>query len=241
MTDKSTITVLDGAVTLKQHKNGFRTCMDSVLLAAACPAEKGDSILDLGCGVGSAGLCLLHRISDTHLTGLDIQPECIEIAHENAKVNQLPERCVFKYADVQNLDEEGFDHVICNPPFEDSGSHMNSPKDSRALAIGHNDPNLDLQKWIKASLRSVKSGGTLTLIHKADQTQNILQYLGKSWGATEIIPLWPKKDREAKRVIVRTIKDRKSPCRIHPGLILHNNDGTYTDAAENILRHGHKL
>jgi len=56
------ITVLNGKLRLLQAPDGFRTSIDAVLLAAACPAQNGHSILDLGCGVGSAGLCALHRL-----------------------------------------------------------------------------------------------------------------------------------------------------------------------------------
>lgn len=69
----------------------------------------------------------------------------------------------------------------------------------------------------------------------AGETHTIIQALGKRFGAVEIIPLWPRAG-VAKRVILRAIRNRKTPTVIHPGLVLHEADGAYTAAAENIVR-----
>ena len=236
MSSANPISVLNGALQLHQIEGGFKTSIDAVLLAAACPAQGGDHILDLGCGVGSAGLCVLSRINDTRLTGLDIQSDHIDAAHKNASLNSISERSVFKCIDIRNNEDSGFDHVICNPPYEDAGAHLVSPNAKNATARGHLDKDITLEDWVKCAFAAVKSGGSFTIIHKAAKTQAIIRALGKSFGATEIIPLWPKAGKEAKRVIIRTIKHRKSPSRLHAGLVLHNGDGTYTDAANAILR-----
>lgn len=241
MTKNNPITVLDGAVTLHQPAQGFRTSIDAVLLAAACPAKEGSHILDLGCGVGSSGFCALHRINNTRLTGIDIVPENIDLAQKNAETNNLTKRCVFENINMKDFQKNGFDHIICNPPFEDAGKHLHSPHDHKAKAIGHMAPENSIQDWITCAFNAVKSGGTLTMIHKAGAMQELMIALGKSWGATEIIPLFPKEGRAPKRVIIRTIKHRKSPSILHPGLILHNDDGSYTQEAENILRDGGAL
>lgn len=235
------ITVLNGTLQLHQVEGGFKTSIDAVLLAAACPARGGHHILDLGCGVGSAGLCVLTRINDTHLTGLDIQPDHIDAAHQNASLNKFPERSVFKCTDIRDFHDGGFDHVICNPPYEEAGEHLISPSAKNATARGHLDKDITIEDWVKCAFNSVKSGGSFTIIHKAAKTQAIIRALGKSFGATEIIPLWPKAGKEAKRVVIRTIKHRKSPSHLHAGLVLHNNDGTYTEAANAILRNQEAL
>lgn len=236
-TQENPIRVLNGAVKLLQIADGFKTSIDAVLLAAACPAKEGEHILDLGCGVGTAGLCALHRINDTFLTGIDIQPSHLEIAAKNAALNNNAKRSVFIHGDIRDYTGTGFDHVICNPPYEEAGHHTHSPLPQNATARGHLQDDISLEHWVKCAFRCVKSGGSLSIVHKAAKTQDIIRALGKSFGATEIIPLWPKAGVPAKRVIIRTIKHRKSPSHLHPGLVLHNDDGTYTDAANEILRH----
>lgn len=246
MNDENIITVLNKRLSLKQIPDGFKTSMDSVLLAAACPAKEGDHILDLGCGVGSAGFCVLYRVPDTKLTGIDVLPDHVELAKENAVLNHKDARATFIAEDIRDYDpvldgNEGFDHIICNPPYLPPGAHIQSPSANKQLAIGLGEDDIDLKDWIDAAHRNLKSGGGLTIINRADATDKIIREMGRKFGAVEIIPLWPKLSVKAKRVIIRGIKDRKSPATMHPGIVLHNAGGDYTSAAERILRDAHAL
>ncbi len=54
--------LLDGRLRLCQPAAGYRAAIDPVFLAAAVPGEAGSRVLDLGCGVGAAALCLLTRV-----------------------------------------------------------------------------------------------------------------------------------------------------------------------------------
>lgn len=230
------IYVLDKKLKLLQPEGGFRTSLDSVILAAACPAKPGETVLDLGCGVGSAGLCLLYRVQETALIGVDIQNDSIKLAEKNAALNNMAARAVFTEHDIRTYREKSAHHVVCNPPFLESGTHLISPDEKLARARGHQDRDTTLQNWIDAGFHNLKPLGSLTMIHRADHTDKIIQALGKRFGATDIIPLWPKTGVEAKRVIIRTWKNRKTPARLHPGIVLHNRDGAYTAAADEILR-----
>ena len=241
MSTSNDITVLDGQVRLLQAPEGFRTSIDAVLLAAACPAKDGQSILDLGCGVGSAGLCALHRLPQSALHGIDIQPSHVDLARENAALNEMKSRATFTQEDVRAFNDGVFDHVICNPPFEDAGAHTPSPSAARATAMGHLESDLSLKDWIDCAWRNIRGRGSLTMIHKASALDDIILALGKSFGDTQIIPLYPKTGKPANRVIVRSYKHKKTPCTLHSGLILHDDNGDYTDAAEAILRGGNAI
>jgi len=242
------IHVLGGRLELLQPIDGFKTSIDAILLGAACPAEAGERILDLGCGVGSAGLCALYRIPDSTLTGVDILPSALALARENAVLNHKDTRAEFFAEDIRDyeggMNDDGhgeFDHVICNPPYLDAGAHIESPKPDKQIAIGFGEDDIDLKDWIDAAYRNVKVGGSFTMIHRADHADKIIQCFGRKFGGVEIIPLWPKLSIQAKRVIIRARKDRKSPSVIYPGVVLHRDEGGYTARAEEILRDGAAL
>ena len=78
---------LCGKLHLWQPKHGYRAATDAVLLAAACPAVAGQSVLDLGCGVGAASLCLASRVAGLVQTGLELQDDYAALARRNAAEN----------------------------------------------------------------------------------------------------------------------------------------------------------
>ena len=86
-----------------------------------------------------------------------------------------------------------------------------------------------------------KSGGFLTLIYPADQVHKILPAMAEKLGNIVIYPIWPQKNKPAKRVIIAGQKGVKTPTKIMPGLILHQTNGHYSQEAEDILRHAHPI
>ncbi|MES2729866.1 MAG: methyltransferase [Pseudomonadota bacterium] len=240
--DGAEIQVLGGRVRVCHlATGGLGTTLDSVMLAAACPAKPGETLLDMGCGVGSAGFCVLARVPEVRLIGVDIVPAQAEMAQYNATLNECTTQARFLAADIRDyvmgLARPLFDHVICNPPYLEAGTYVPSPNDVRAKAMGHDTPDITLEDWVRAAHRAVKSKGSMTFIHRADALPQMMQALGKKFGDITIMPLWPREGQPAKRIIIRAWKDRRGPAVLTPGLVLHQTNGDYTPAAGAILRH----
>ncbi|HEY5598108.1 MAG TPA: methyltransferase, partial [Kiloniellales bacterium] len=113
-------TLLGGRIRLRQPVAGFRAAIDPVFLAAAIPIRAGESVLDLGCGVGTAALCLLARQPELRLSGLEIDGGLVRLANENAGLNGFADRFLPISGDVARppprLAPGTFHHVMCNPP-----------------------------------------------------------------------------------------------------------------------------
>ncbi|MCI5060604.1 MAG: methyltransferase [Alphaproteobacteria bacterium] len=241
MSKENGIYLLNKRVKLHYVPNGFKPGLDTVMLAASCPVKAGEHVLDMGCGVGSAGFCVLARVKGVHLMGVDIQGDHIDLAVRNARMNSFHDQSEFIAADIRNFgtDEKHqnqFDHVICNPPYLESGKHVRSPSDEKATAMGHEEHDISVEDWVIAAFNTLRGKGTLSLIHRADHLDKIIQALGKRFGGIEIIPLWPRAGEEAKRVIIRAQKHSKSPAKLHSGIVIHGKDGEYTNEAQAILR-----
>jgi tRNA1(Val) A37 N6-methylase TrmN6 len=244
MAKATEIYVLDRAVRLLQPADGgFRTSLDSVFLASACPAGPGDRVLDMGSGVGGAAFCVLHRVPQTHVTGVEIQGPYAALARDNIALNDAEGRAEFVESDIRTFKPDAlFDHVICNPPYFESGAHTPSPDETKAIALGHTEDEIDVATWVDCGFRHLKSRGSLTFIHRARDFDRIVQAMGKRFGGITVIPLWPRAGEGAKRVIVRAVKDSRSPAILHPGITLHEDgEHTYTAAADDILRRAKAL
>lgn len=116
-------TLLNGRIELLQPKVGFHASIDTVFLAAAVPVKARMHLLDVGCGVGSVGLCVLARTRDIHLTGIDIQQDLIDLAQKNAVLNNTEALCRFVAGDIRKEKEivdNAFSVVMMNPPYQEA-------------------------------------------------------------------------------------------------------------------------
>lgn len=207
------------------------------MVASAVAARPGDTVLDLGCGNGVVGLCIAARVPGINLVGVDIQSAMIDLATENAALNKV--LATYEGADIRSWVPTGqFDHVVCNPPYLQAGTYTPLPDPYRAAAMGHAGQDTILDDWLKAAKKALRPGGLLTRIHRADHLHDVILAMGRGMGNLSIIPLWPKVGHPAKRMIIQAHKSRNGPTIFHPGLVLHQDDGSWTDAANKILREG---
>jgi tRNA1(Val) A37 N6-methylase TrmN6 len=224
---------LDSRIRVRQFSRGFRPGLDAVILAAAVPAQSGDAVLELGSGTGVASLCLGSRVQDCAITGIEIDPDLVPLANENAAANGMSDRVTFVRADALKLHSKfrtSFNHVFCNPPFHDSEGKT-SPDASRALALQDSG---DFAHWLETGVRRTASNGSFTVILRADRFKEALRALPD--GGLSIFPLWPKRDAPAKRVLIQLKRGKRTPLTLLPGLVLHQDDGRYTPEADAILR-----
>jgi tRNA1(Val) A37 N6-methylase TrmN6 len=230
--------VLGGRVLLRQMREGLRVAIDPILLAAAVPAEPGEIVLDLGTGNGVAALCLARRCAGCRVVGLELQPELMRQAAENATLNGLDAAVSVMVGDVgappPRLAPATFHHVMANPPYLKAGTGTVPANPLKALAIAEGDA--DLAVWIRTALAMVRPRGTISIIHRADRLDALLAAFGGRAGEIVVFPLWPNAGKSAKRVLVHARRDSGAPLRLAPGLVLHDSDGRFTPEADAILR-----
>jgi tRNA1(Val) A37 N6-methylase TrmN6 len=235
--------LLGGRVRLRQPATGYRAAIDPVFLAASVDAGSQDLVLDMGCGVGAATLCLATRVPGCRVAGFDVQRDLVRLASDNVALNDLAGRVSVMHGDLLNppmrLAPGGFDHVMANPPFLEAGTA--TPPADPSAATATQEGAADLAVWVRVALAMVRAKGSLTFIHRADRLETLLGLLAGRAGEIVIYPLWPGNGKPAKRVIVRARKQIATPTRLIPGLTLHRADGGFTAEADAVLRQGAAL
>ena len=236
---------LCGKLHLWQPLAGYRAATDAVLLAAACPAEAGQSVLDLGCGVGAASLCLAARVPDLRLAGLELQPEYADLARRNALENGFEMQVeTGDLAAMPRSLRRDFDHVIANPPYYPKGGTP-SPDAGRATALQVGDAPLGA--WVQAAAKRLAPRGWLTLICGADGLPEVLAAMGDTLGSAAGLPLSAREGRPALRIILRARKTGKGAFRLLAPFVIHAGEAhggdreSYTAAANAVLRGGGSL
>ncbi|MBS9477384.1 methyltransferase [Ancylobacter sp. VKM B-3255] len=238
--------LLGGRLRLLQPARGHRAGHDALLLAASAPADAHRAV-DLGSGVGAAGLALAIRLPAATVTLVEIDRATAELARRNADRQQpdLSGRVRVVTEDVTRLARpsgpaepaaRAADLVLMNPPFNDPARHRVSPRARRALA--HSVADGAIEPWLRAAERLLEAGGRLALIHRPEALETLLAGLSGRFGAVTIRPVHPRAEAPAIRLLIGAVKGRRTPPAFLPGLVLAGPDGRPSAEAERLLRQG---
>lgn len=233
---------LGGRVHLWQPRSGYRAGVDPVLLAATIPAVSGQRVLELGCGVGAAILCLGARVPGLGLVGVEREQTYAALATRNG--GDALEVVVADIAALPlTLRQRQFDHVLLNPPYWRRDASVAASDAVREVALGEQTP---LTLWIETATKRLAPKGLLHVIHRAERLPDLMAALPHDMGSIEVLPIAARTGRTAERLILRARKSGRADFRLHAPLILHRGAGhvdgdQYTDIVRDALRTGAAL
>ena len=232
-------TLLGGRVAYHQFRQGYRTGIEPVLLAASIPAKEGDRVVEGGTGAGAGLLCLAARVPGLSGLGLEIDSGLADLACRNVARNGWAGIAI-RTADVACWRADApFDHAFANPPWHDAAGTP-SPQPGRRKA--KQAPSGLLDGWAVALGSALRRGGTLSLILPAPLVaQGFAALQAAECPVVRVIPFWPRAGDAARLVILCGMRHGAGGSAILPGLTLHQAAGAYTEAAEAVLRHGGRL
>jgi tRNA1(Val) A37 N6-methylase TrmN6 len=235
VSDTTEDALLDGRVRLRQPVRGFRAGLDAVLLAAFVPARAGDQVLEAGCGSGAAFLCLAARVPGLRIAAVEREPAMAALARGNAAANGadavVTEGDVADPALARRLGP--CDQVFANPPYWPDGT----PPPGAVRRAATHESNAGLATWVGFLTAALRDRGTVSLVLPAARFDAGIAALRQAGcGSVTLLPVAPRAGQPAKRVLIRARKSGRAPARLLAPLVLHQVDGNFTEAAEDVLR-----
>ncbi|SHO59663.1 tRNA1(Val) A37 N6-methylase TrmN6 [Pseudoxanthobacter soli DSM 19599] len=224
-----------------RHRSGH----DALLLAASVPEGATGRCLDLGAGVGVAGLAVAVRCPGLSVDLVEIDSEAAALARRSLALPAnaaLGGRVRVIEADITvpsalaaaGLEPHAADIVVMNPPFYAAGRVRASPDARRATAHVLGEAGLD--PWLRAAARLLRPGGLVSIIFPASGLDEVLEGCRGRFGAAVVVPVHARADAPALRVIVRAVAGSRGPMTLAPGLVLHDGTGPQpSNAARAVL------
>lgn len=157
---------------------------DAFLLSYFCEAKRNDIVCELGTGCGIISQILCTKNAPKKIYAVDIQENAIEQLKKGIEKSGLSENIVPVLADLKQitcknglkreiiLDENGFDLVICNPPYKKAKSGIVNPDDSKAIA--RHEIMCDINDVCACASRLLKYGGRLCLCQRPERLADVI-------------------------------------------------------------------
>jgi tRNA1(Val) A37 N6-methylase TrmN6 len=181
------------------------------------------------------------RVAAVDLVLVERDESLVEIAQANLAANKLSGRVVGLDVTANaaafaraGLPPDSAERILMNPPFNDPARHRASPVSARRGA--HEEDRDTLPAWLRAARRMLRPAGTVSLIWRADGIGRVLGALEDGFGAVTVLPVYPRPDVAAIRILVRATKGSKAVPVLLPGVYLNERSGEASDEVQAVLR-----
>lgn len=213
---------------------GHRAGMDAMMLASAVPSDFSGLLADFGAGAGAAGLAVASRCSAAKVVLVERSTEMADFAARTLVLGQnahLRDRVSLLTADVTltgkariaaGLGDASFDFVVMNPPFNTARDRA-TPDALKGEAHVMEDGMFE--RWIRSAAAVVRPRGHLALIARPGSLAAILAAFGGRFGGASIVPIQPRADEPAIRIILRAVRGSRAGLSLMPPLVLHDASG----------------
>jgi len=145
------------------------------------------TLLDMCCGSGCIGVSVA-KLSAMDVTFADISGEALELAKENAELNQI--KGSFINSDLFDKIEGGFDMLCCNPPYLSREDMLNLQREvtyEPRLALFGGEDGLDFYRLISNDYKKhLRNGGAMLLEVGISQAQCVIEIFGEGYAVKDI-------------------------------------------------------
>ncbi|GAB1050277.1 MAG: hypothetical protein Sw1PiTSA_12030 [Shewanella algae] len=147
---------------IEDYGCGMPVSTDGVLLGAWAPLTGAKRVLDIGAGSGLLSLMAAQR-SEAEVLAVELDSSAAHASRANFKASPWASRLALYQGSIQAYCDEHaladsalFDHILCNPPYFETGPRSDDPK--RAIARHTEHLNFDELCGDKAITQATGTG-----------------------------------------------------------------------------------
>ena len=231
--------ILSGALTVVQPRDGYRFSIDSILLGRFVRGRGRDRVLELGAGCGVISVMIAALCHPREVVAIEIQPDLAAIAARNAALNRLDSIRVIN-ADLRARRIDGLapascDLVVANPPYRALCSGRESPNLGRRIA--RDESAATLAEFVAVAKRFAANGAKAAFVFDASRSAELLRCLAaNSLEPKRIRFVHPRADAPATTILVEARKGWGVETAIEPPLMLYDRPGVYSDEARELMQ-----
>ncbi len=214
-----------------QNEREFCFSMDSVLIAHFPRFKKNARVIDLGTGTGVIPLLIADEVKE--ICAVELNPQAADLARRNVELNGLAEKISVVEGDYRKHRElfkaESFDLAIANPPYMPVPN--GAANQIAGIARARHEFTATLEDVVTAARYVLKFRGVFCMIHLAARLCEIVDALHRhQMEMKRLRPIQPKAGREVNLIMLEAVVGANAGnLKILPPLIVHNEDGSYTD------------
>jgi len=231
-------TLFSGRIRVLQSQHGYRFSLDSILLGHFAGSRISGITADLGTGCGILPIILARNPLAVKVIGLELQAGLAALARQNMELNGCQDRVMIVQADLRaacpGLGAGTCDAVVTNPPFYAAGSGRTNQRQQQAVA--RHELHGTLEHFIAAAALLLRPAGRFAAIFSAARVMDLLGCMRSRRIEPKAIQfVHPHAHEAAAMVLVEGVRNAGVEAKVVPPLIVHAEDGSYTEAARKIF------
>ncbi|EGQ4119249.1 tRNA1(Val) (adenine(37)-N6)-methyltransferase [Staphylococcus pseudintermedius] len=219
-----------------QNDAVFSFSTDALLLGHFTEVRKRDRILDMCAGNGVIPLLLSDKGNNV-ITGVEIQPQLVNMAVRSVQYNHLEDRITMVEMDINALIQAyspaQFDLITCNPPY--FKANQTNQHQLEAHKIARHEIYCTLDDCLRVSNHLLKEGGRVVMVHRAERMLDLFE----SMRHYRIEPkrlhmIFSKPGKAAQTIVVEGRKGGRQGLDIEPPFYIYDEQGDYTPEMKEI-------
>ncbi|QUM66817.1 tRNA1(Val) (adenine(37)-N6)-methyltransferase [Staphylococcus delphini] len=219
-----------------QNDAVFSFSTDALLLGHFTEVRKRDRILDMCAGNGVIPLLLSDKGNNV-ITGVEIQPQLVNMAERSIQYNHLEGRITMVEMDINALVQAyapaQFDLITCNPPY--FKANQTNQHQLEAHKIARHEIFCTLDDCLRVSNHLLKEGGRIVMVHRAERMLDLFE----SMRHYRIEPkrlhmIYSKPGKAAQTIVVEGRKGGRQGLDIAPPFYIYDAEGDYTPEMKEI-------